>query len=111
MMKRMTIDECPVKWTTDLIGGKWKPLILYYLTDGPQRYGELLRLVPGISKKMLTQQVRELERADLVARRVHPGIALKVEYSLSAHGRTLKPVLEAMAEWGTAHKKKHPAIR
>jgi DNA-binding HxlR family transcriptional regulator len=88
MVKRMTIEECPVKLTADVVGGKWKPLILYYLNlGGPQHYGELKRLIGGISKKMLTQQIRELERDYIVERRVHPGARLRVEYALSEHGQ------------------------
>jgi DNA-binding HxlR family transcriptional regulator len=104
MAKRMTIEECPVKYTNDVIGGKWKPLILFYLKSGPQRYGELKRKVVGISKKVLTQQIRELERDDIVARKVYPGNSPHVEYTLSAQGETLRGVLEAMADWGTAHR-------
>lgn len=104
MARGITLEECPVKYTADVIGGKWKPIILYYLKIGPQRYGELKRQVVGISKKMLTQQIRELERDDIVARKVYPGNRLHVEYALSVHGETLRPVLEAMASWGTAHR-------
>jgi DNA-binding HxlR family transcriptional regulator len=104
MAKRMTIQECPVKYTADVIGGKWKPMILYYLKSGPQRYGELKRQVVGISKKVLTQQIRELERDEIVARKVYPGNSPHVEYTLSAHGETLRGVLEVMAEWGAAHR-------
>src|SRR5258708_224542 len=107
MARPMKIEECPVKLTTDVIGGKWKPMILYYLKGGPQRYGELQRLVDGISKKMLTQQIRELERDDVVVRKAYPGVPLRVEYALSAHGETLREVLGVMARWGTTHRAKY----
>jgi DNA-binding HxlR family transcriptional regulator len=100
----MTLEECPVKFTTDVIGGKWKPLILYYLKSGPLRYGELHRLVGGVTRKMLTQQIRELERDDVVERVAHDESPPRVEYRLSAHGRSLDQVLEAMAKWGVAHR-------
>jgi DNA-binding HxlR family transcriptional regulator len=108
MVKHMTLEECPVKLTADIIGGKWKPLILYYLKlDGPQHYGELKRLLGGISKKMLTQQIRELERDEIVERRVHPGRRQRVEYALSEHGQTLRGVLDTMAKWGIAHRARY----
>ena len=110
-MRKFTIEECPVKLTADIIGGKWKPLILYYLKLGPQRYGELKRLTGGVTKKMLTQQIRELERDDIVRRKVLPGGTLRVEYSLTDHGETLRSVLEAMAEWGLAHRGRHGSRR
>ena len=103
-MKHMTLEECPVKATVDVIGGKWKPIILYYLKQRPQRYGELQRKVTGITKKVLTQQLRELERDAIVAHHNHPGRELRVEYSLTAHGQSLRDVLEAMAKWGNAHR-------
>ncbi len=102
MKKNKQIDEtnCPVKATMDIIGGKWKPIILYYLKDGVQRYGELQRLIPHVTKKMLTQQLRELEQDEIIERKVYHQVPPKVEYSLSEYGKSLKPVLEAMAAWG-----------
>ena len=105
----MKIDEfnCPVKATMEIIGGKWKSIILYYLKDGTQRFGELQRLIPNITKKMLTQQLRELERDKIIERKVFHQVPPKVEYSLSKYGKSLKPVLELMANWGTAHRAKN----
>lgn len=105
MKKNKPIDEtnCPVKATMDIIGGKWKPIILYYLKEKTQRYGELQRLIPHITKKMLTQQLRELERDQIILRRVYHQVPPKVEYSLSKYGMTLQPALQLMADWGTAH--------
>jgi DNA-binding HxlR family transcriptional regulator len=102
----MKIDEtnCPVKATMEIIGGKWKPIILYYLKAGTQRFGELQRLVPHATKKMLTQQLRELESDGIINRKVFEQVPPKVEYSLSEYGKTLSPILELMADWGTAHR-------
>jgi len=103
------IDEfnCPVKATMEIIGGKWKPIILYYLKDGLKRFGELQRLIPHITKKMLTQQLRELERDEIIERKVYHQVPPKVEYSLSEYGKSLKPVLELMATWGNKHRLKY----
>ncbi len=104
----MKIDEfnCPVKATMDILGGKWKPIILYYLKDGLKRFGELQRLIPHITKKMLTQQLRELEQDEIIERKVYHQVPPKVEYSLSEYGKSLKPVLELMANWGMTHRAK-----
>jgi len=107
--KAIKIDEfnCPVKATMEIIGGKWKPIILYYLKDGLKRFGELQRLIPHITKKMLTQQLRELERDEIIERKVYHQVPPKVEYSLSEYGKSLKPVLELMATWGNKHRLKY----
>ena len=107
MAQRMTIIECPVKLTTDIIGGKWKPLILYYVKSGTRRFGELQRLIPDVTKKMLTQQLRELERDDIVERKVYAQVPPKVEYALTKHGETLRPILVQMAVWGTKHRARY----
>lgn len=106
MNKNRQIDEtnCPVKATMDIIGGKWKPIILYYLKGGIKRFGELQRLIPHITKKMLTQQLRELEKDEIIVRKIYHQVPPKVEYSLSKYGRTLKPVLELLATWGDQHR-------
>ena len=103
----MRANECPVKLTVDLIGGKWKTLILYYLKRGPQRTGVLQQRVEGVSKKMLTQQLRELERDGLIQRTDYAQVPPKVEYSLTLHGETLKPILGLMAAWGTRHRARY----
>ena len=101
----MKIDEtnCPVKTTVDIVGGKWKTVILFYLKDGPRRFGQLQRLIPHITKKMLTTQLRELERDEIVRRNVFEQVPPKVEYSLTRYGQTLAPILELMADWGAKH--------
>lgn len=93
---------CPMEMTLDLIGGKWKALILWHLAhDGTLRFGELRRLFSRVTQKMLTQQLRELERDGLVHRKVYPVVPPKVEYSLTQVGQSLLPALVALNEWGT----------
>ena len=91
---------CPVVNTLDIIGGKWKVLILYYLNGETRRFNELQRLLAGITQRMLTLQLRELENDGIVHREVYPQVPPKVEYSLTEFGRTLMPVIEAMHRWG-----------
>lgn len=91
---------CPVVNTLDIIGGKWKVLILYYLNEETRRFNELQRLLAGITQQMLTLQLRELENDGIVHREVYPQVPPKVEYSLTEFGRTLMPVIEAMHRWG-----------
>jgi DNA-binding HxlR family transcriptional regulator len=98
--------NCPVETTLAVIGGKWKPLILWRLKSGVWRFGELQRLVPGVTRKMLTQHLRELERDGIVARKVYSEVPLKVEYSLTLYGRTLKPLLKELCDWGRRHEKR-----
>jgi DNA-binding HxlR family transcriptional regulator len=94
---------CPVQVTLAVIGGKWKPLILWHLRGATLRFGELRRRIPDITQKMLTSQLRELEADGIVERRVFAQVPPRVEYSLSEYGRTLGPTLEAMCEWGVRH--------
>ena len=92
--------NCPVEATLGLIGGKYKALILWRLTDGTLRFSELQRIVTAATPKTLTTQLRELERDGLVARHVYAVVPPKVEYSLTERGRSIRPVLEAMYAWG-----------
>jgi DNA-binding HxlR family transcriptional regulator len=95
--------HCPVEATLDVIGGKWKVLILFWLRDQVCRFGELRRKIPDISERMLTQQLRELENHGIVHRNVFPVVPPKVEYSLTPYGRTLRPITDLMCRWGKKH--------
>jgi DNA-binding HxlR family transcriptional regulator len=95
---------CKVQGALSILVGKWKPTILLFLmSEGTMRYGELKKALVGITPKMLTNQLRELEEEGLINREVYPQIPPKVEYSITEYGMTLKPILEAMHEWGTKH--------
>ena len=94
--------HCPVEATLDLIGGKYKTLILWHLAGGPQRFSQLQRLILRATPKMLTQQLRELEEDGLIHREVFPVVPPRVEYSLTVRGESLLPILHAMRDWGTA---------
>jgi DNA-binding HxlR family transcriptional regulator len=92
---------CEIEITLSVIGGKWKPLILYYLGDeGTKRFGQIKSFIKKISHKTLTNQLRELENDELISRTIYPEVPPKVEYSLTTKGETLLPILETMCEWG-----------
>lgn len=97
---QITPGSCPVEMTLQIIGGKWKPLILFYLLQGTKRFNELRRLLPHVTQQMLTLQLRELERHGIVHRHVYAEVPPKVEYSLTPLGHSLEPLLEQMLEWG-----------
>lgn len=94
------LTECPMEAALELIGGKWKSVILFRLSEGTKRFGELGRILPRTTARMLTQQLRDLERDGLVHREVYAEVPPRVEYSLTATGRTLLPVLDALMKWG-----------
>ncbi|UFT99966.1 helix-turn-helix transcriptional regulator [Radiobacillus kanasensis] len=97
-------EECRVENALNILVGKWKPIILLHLLqEGTKRFSELKRSMPGITQKMLTKQLRELEEEDIVERVVYPQVPPKVEYSITEYGRSLEPILEAMHDWGTKH--------
>ena len=96
-------EICPVAATLDLIGGKYKALILWYLSDGRHRFSELRKMISSATPKMLTQQLRELEAQHLIHREVFPVVPPKVEYSLTETGRSLMPILTAMRDWGAEY--------
>jgi DNA-binding HxlR family transcriptional regulator len=102
-LETMLVRDCPVRTALQVIGGKWKPVVLFYLFEGSRRFGELRRCMPDATQKMLTQQLRELERDGIVARKVYHQVPPKVEYSLTAYGRTLQGVMRELCKWGTAH--------
>lgn len=95
---------CAVEVTLSVIGGTWKPILLFHLLDGKRRFNELARLVGDISPRMLTVQLRELERDGLVSRHVHPVVPPHVDYELTQFGRSVEPVLMTMLDWGEAFK-------
>lgn len=95
-----TTDRCPVSATLELIGGKYKGLILWHLSEGILRFSELQKRIPNATAKMLTQQLRELESSELITRTVYPVIPPRVEYSLTELGKSLMPILAAMRDWG-----------
>lgn len=96
-------NYCPVEATLEMIGGKYKALILWHLSDGKLRFSELKKLISNATAKMLTQQLRELETSNLIHREVFPVIPPKVEYSLTETGKSLIPVLVAMRDWGAGY--------
>ena len=98
-------DRCRVEATLELIGGKYKALILWHLSEGKLRFNELHKLIKSATPKMLTQQLRELESSKLIHREVYPIIPPKVEYSLTDLGRSLMPILAAMRDWGADYLK------
>lgn len=95
--------NCPVEAAIEVFGGKWKPLILWWLHQRTWRFAELRRQIPGITEKMLTQQLRELEKDGIVDRRIYPTVPPKVEYSLTEYGRSLKRALREICDWGRNH--------
>lgn len=103
-------QSCPVQHTYQFIGGKWRVGILWSLRNASRRFGELKRDAPGISEKMLIQELKVLESLQVVSRKAYPEIPPKVEYSLTARGKTLIPLIESIVDWGYADMKEHVAI-
>jgi DNA-binding HxlR family transcriptional regulator len=95
--------HCPVEAALDVIGGKWKPLILWALGDNVLRFGELQKGLPGVNAKMLTKQLRELEEDGVIKRTVYPEVPPRVEYAITDFGKTLIPILEALCNWGAGY--------
>lgn len=106
-MKTEVQYGCPMEATLDIIGGKWKGVILYHLLDGEKRFGELRRLLPRVTQRMLTLQLRELEEAGVVHREIYKQIPPKVEYSLTEFGRSLEPIIALMCGWGDQYISRH----
>ncbi len=100
MLTKEELPDCPVATTVQLIGNKWKLLILRNLLDRPWRFNELLRSIPGISQKVLTDNLRTLEKDGIITRTVFPEVPPRVEYALSELGNSLRPILQAMRVWG-----------
>ena len=98
---------CTVELTLHVIGGKWKPIILYHLgKEGTRRFGELKQAMPNITQKMLTQQLRELEHDGLIHRQIYAQVPPKVEYSLSEFGGSIMPVMQSLCQWGQSYEER-----
>jgi DNA-binding HxlR family transcriptional regulator len=95
--------KCPLTAALNAIGGKWNLICLYWLDVGPRRFNELRRLMPEISHKVLAATLRGLEREELICRKVYPEVPARVEYSLSAHGESVRSIIEAVRAWGHQH--------
>lgn len=100
------LPDCPVEITMGLIGEKWKVLIVRDLLTGTKRFGELKKSVTGITQKVLTNNLRQMEASGLVKRKVYAEVPPRVEYSLTETGFSLKPILDSMVEWGNTYRKK-----
>lgn len=105
----MRLSECPVRPTIDVIEGKWKPIVVNALKAGTLRFGQLRRHIPEATRKVLTEQLRELEEDQIITRKVLGRRWERVDYALTSYGRTLVPVLTLMAKWGRIHKKSREA--
>jgi DNA-binding HxlR family transcriptional regulator len=105
----MRLSECPVRPAIDVIEGKWKPIVVNALKLGPLRFGQLQRQAPEATTKVLTEQLRELEKGQIISRKSFGQRRERVEYRLTAYGRTLVPALNLLAKWGRKHKKRMDA--
>lgn len=103
---RKLYTDCPVEYTASMIANKWKILILRDLMEGTKRYNELTRTVRGISAKVLTENLRELEKDGIIQRKVYPVVPPKVEYSMTEKGNELKPIIDLMREYGKKYRNK-----
>ena len=108
MTEKINNFTCPVEATISLIGGKYKAVILWHLLQGTMRYSELHKKMPNATDKMLTQQLRELEKDGLITRTVYPVVPPKTEYNLTDFGQSLVPILDAMCNWGNEYLQKPP---
>ncbi|MGO4739375.1 winged helix-turn-helix transcriptional regulator [Bosea sp. 2KB_26] len=104
------LPGCPVESTLALIDGKWKGIILYFLMDGTMRFNAIRKRMPQVTQRMLTNQLRELEADGLIIRVVYPEVPPRVEYSLSARGRSLEPIILALKAWGEANLRNAPPV-
>lgn len=99
------VFSCPVEETQKVLGGKWKPVIIYFISIDVRRFGELSRMVTGISKRMLTANLRELEDDKIISRKVYAEVPPRVDYTLTDIGQSLMPVINLMYEWGESRQK------
>lgn len=103
MLTKEELPACPVATTVQLIGNKWKLLILRNLLAGTQRFNEIRKTIPGISQKVLTENLRSMEEDGIITRTVYAEVPPRVEYSLSDLGKTMRPIIKAMEVWGTGY--------
>jgi DNA-binding HxlR family transcriptional regulator len=104
--RKNALTQCPVTYTLEKIGGRWKPIIIYNLLSGTKRYSELKKLIPAITEKMLIQHLKQLENDNLVQRKAKPVIPPFVEYNLTDSGKELRPVLDSMVGWALKNREK-----
>lgn len=107
MRTKDEMPACPVATTVQLIGSKWKLLIMRNLLKRPWRFNELRRVLDGISQKVLTDSLRSMEEDGIITRTVYPEVPPRVEYALSDLGESMRPIIQAMEQWGTEYKKNH----
>lgn len=100
---RRKVYNCPVDVALDVLGGKWTIQVLWFLSERVQRFGQLRKSIPGLTQKVLTRELRALEGHGIVRRRAYAEVPPRVEYSITAYGRSLDPLLDVMCEWGMAH--------
>ena len=103
MLTKTELPECPVATTVQLIGNKWKLLILRNLLVRPWRFNELLKCIPGLSQKVLTDNLRAMENDGIITRTVYPEVPPRVEYALSELGESMRPIIKALEVWGTGY--------
>lgn len=106
LAQECTGQPCPVETTLNIISGKWKGVILYRLLGGKQRFGELKKMMPKITCRTLTMQLRQLEQDGIVKRTVYAEVPPRVEYELTALGESMRPIIQAIYDWGTDYQKK-----
>jgi DNA-binding HxlR family transcriptional regulator len=102
-IKKHGANECPITATIDVVGGKWKPPIIWLLFKGPMRFGELSKTMPDIALKVLSKQLKELERDGIIARKAYPEVPPRVEYSLTEKGTSLQPALTLLSAWSETY--------
>ncbi|GAA4307481.1 hypothetical protein GCM10023149_01050 [Mucilaginibacter gynuensis] len=105
--EKQMIDSCGMSYALSVLGGRWKPAILCNLSHGTMRYSHLKNIIPNISERMLVAQLRELEQAEVIRRIVYPEVPPRVEYELTDLGRSMKPMLTAMSDWGNMHRNRN----
>jgi len=103
MEKKLQNEDCPVTYCMSKIGGKWKPIIIYLMRKGVNRFGVLQKGIDGITKQMLTKQLREMEDHGILTRKIYPEIPPRVEYFFTPYGESMFPIIDAMSQWGLEH--------